>query len=330
MNHRIAQIYKKLFGFRRLRSNTIRAVIGICCILLLLNQLLFTSRRTDTPSFNLNEAPEVIVSLATTSHRARRGELRSTLQSLLQQTVPPTAIQVFIPREEEVWFNGQLYHPAEGVINKFPRNELQNPLIQLVPAPDVGPATKFIHVLRFYMANKGTEMPTRNNRTTTKEPAIIICDDDHLYSPVWIETLLRYHQQKPNAAIGFRGWRVREDLKWGVMPNEYAHHVIFGEDLSSPYRVGVLTANEGYLVLPSFFKTPEILDFSVAPENAKWVDDIWMNGHLAKQKIHRYVIPTSEASLDITQYHTLESGMDGAHTTRAESNDQMLNYFGSS
>ena len=80
--------------------------------------------------------------------------------------------------------------------------------------------------------------------------------------------------------------------------------------------------------MPSFFKTPEILDFSQAPKNAKWVDDIWMNGHLAKQKIERFVVPISEASADITQFHTLESGMEGAKTTRHAANDEMLEYFG--
>ncbi|KAJ3041366.1 hypothetical protein HDV00_009507 [Rhizophlyctis rosea] len=343
-----------MFGFRRTRWNIIRFITVTLCILLLLNQLSYLSGLSSEPPLGEapNDPPEVIVSLATTTQRARRGELRVTLQSLLAQTVLPSAIHVYVSERDALWFKGQLdavEDSEKGPTNRFPRRELKNPLVQLNFVEDVGPATKFVHVLA--AAFDGEPLSDASSRYTNDteseegkstrplpDPAIIVCDDDHIYSPTMIETLLRWHRIKPHAAIGFRGWRVRRDLKWGVSAEEYNNHVIQGDDIASPYRVGVLTANEAYLLLPSFFSTspksstppydPAILDFSPAPKNARFVDDIWMNGHLALAQVERWVVPCNERSNDITQFHTLEKGMEGAHVTRAGANDEVIGYFG--
>jgi hypothetical protein len=73
---------------------------------------------------------------------------------------------------------------------------------------------------------------------------LAVVDDDHFMSPLFVETLLREHANRtlsffpkepaqyrgtaPDAAIGFRGWRVKEDLTWGVAGPEAAEYVVQG------------------------------------------------------------------------------------------------------
>jgi hypothetical protein len=133
--------------------------------------------------------------------------------------------------------------------------------------------------------------------------------------------------------------RHREDLSWGVPGEEVDRHVIHGYRLSEPYRVGVLTANEGYLVLPRFFLTPAarhslvdaapLLDtHALASTPAHLVDDIWMAGSLSARGVSRLVVPLRAApSVDVTVVHTLETHMQHEGTDRGAANDATLRYF---
>src|SRR5690606_6590809 len=106
---------------------------------------------------------------------------------------------------------------------------------------DRGPATKFLYVLEEFMTNRES-FPTGFSSIIQRpnEPVLIICDDDHLYSSRLVDTLLEWHTIIPNAALGLRGWRVREDLEWGVEKDEIGQYVIHGVDLINPYQVGVV------------------------------------------------------------------------------------------
>lgn len=159
-----------------------------------------------------------------------------------------------------------------------------------------------------------------------------------------------------NAAIGLRGWRVRSDLHWGVPPEEFDDHVAEGWRLAEPFRVSVLTANDGYLVRPQFFlsnengmqeklleeKTP-LLDFiTLNSSAARLVDDVWINGHLSKNNIPRYVVPLSShastlsgmlvlnravPSIDVTKAHALEGQIQRSGFSRTTANWVALNMF---
>jgi hypothetical protein len=180
-------------------------------------------------------------------------------------------------------------------------------------------------------------------------------DDDHAYTPYMLQTLISAHlsfsspSSSPSshpsgpAALGFRGWRIRRDMEWGVAQEELSWHVIHGWQIAEPYRVGIVTANEGYLVLPRFFvghssdgNKPDI-NGSVpvletrsppAPPSAHLVDDIWINGHLSLRSIPRYVIPSpSFQSLDVTSYRALESHMNRDGVSRFQANTDTLRWF---
>lgn len=124
--------------------------------------------------------------------------------------------------------------------------------------------------------------------------------------------------------------------------HELDRHVQHGYRLAEPYRVGVLTANEGYLITPRMFLPPispvmpspisalaPILDTSkLLSSPAHLVDDIWMAGSLATQGVSRFVIPLpGPPSLDVTITHTLEEHMGSDGTSRAQANTRALRMF---
>jgi len=135
---------------------------------------------------------------------------------------------------------------------------------------------------------------------------------------------------------------VRPDLKWGVTLNELDRHVQHGHRLAEPYSVGVLTANEGYLVTPRMFLpqvspnthppisalAPILNTKTLMSSPAHLVDDIWMAGSLATRGVSRYVIPLpGPPSIDVTVTHTLEEHMGTDGMSRAQANTAALKMF---
>lgn len=197
---------------------------------LLALSLLFLS----LPSPSSPPAPRAIISLASTSLRLSH-ELPPTLWSLLRQSSPPLQIRLHLPKEEEVEIKGRM---ERGELSEV----FGHDKVRLVWAEDEGPATKFLGTVRDLLERAG-----QDERLLEQE--VVVVDDDHVYSPELVQTLLDAHERRPGAAVGMRGWRVREDLRWGVEWKQYWRHVVQGWQLKEDYRVGVLTANEVRLPL---------------------------------------------------------------------------------
>jgi hypothetical protein len=139
---------------------------------------------------------------------------------------------------------------------------------------------------------------------------------------------------------------VRQDMRWGVLWDEMEEHVPEAPTLAQPYRVGVLTANEAYLVYPRWYEASlagparpgslgtGILDTKTLMSTpAHLVDDIWMAGHLSSLGIPRLVIPlplSDLPSIDVTLAHTLQSHIDSEGTTREAANSETLKFFAGS
>ncbi|EJD34908.1 hypothetical protein AURDEDRAFT_117525 [Auricularia subglabra TFB-10046 SS5] len=270
--------------------------------------------------------PRPVVTLATTKLRASH-ELPTALRSLLHQSLTPREIQIHVPQEEKAAFEEELR------LLPFPLRQLfTHPSVRIRFGEDLGPGTKLIPAL--------AGMLEAHDYTTP----LVVLDDDHLYHPRVLEALVRAHiSLGRRAAVGTRGWRVRQDLAWGVQASEYDNHVHLGWFMSAPYRAGVLTANDAYLVLPAFFRAsacgdaqatepaarPAVLDpmDEANPQAAHLVDDIWINGQLARNCIPRYIVPVPGANIDVTRTHVLEGHMRGDGISRARANDVMLRFF---
>jgi hypothetical protein len=387
-----------------------------------------------------------IVSLTTTAERLHK-ELPITLKSILQQEEEIDALHIYMPLGHEKALHdldgnnnqpssppsttspptndhkpqqhdhhrrGSLYsHTDPESQHKELHRLLQHPKIKLSFVKDVGPATKLLPIVHHLLSIGRIDQP------------ILVSDDDHYYAPNWASNIYQQHLKTPDKMLGLRGWRVNKDFKWGVNAKEYDWHVLVGWNLWHRYRVGVVTANSGYMVTPRMFVPNEqiekfegglehllerwsgeldtiskgqddqrhdghasterrsdeenekiredifnSIDIQLQnltsttllqplppllvqassenpeiPESSFFVDDIWINGHAARQGVERWIVPTSEANLDVSVYKTLENvmketggnlnfnmAMGGGSASRVKKdrkvmNDETLAYF---
>src|SRR5436190_2150423 len=115
---------------------------------------------------------------------------------------------------------------------------------------------------------------------------IMVVDDDRVYPPDALETYLHYSEQLPEAALCFRGAAMPSTLDWDDAT------MIRASDLREPRPVAVITGCGSYLVQPRFFDE-SLWDYSVAPQIAFHIDDIWIRGWLSLRGVKRYVVPAS-------------------------------------
>ena len=280
---------------------------------------------------------DMIVSLTSTSDRFHY-ELPFAIHSLLSQTQLPHKI---------------LIHLAPTSTNNLTRAHLRTAMQRLDASTtlisrfdqrvhlrfeqeDLGPATKFIPIIKEYHANGDTK---------TQSQAIMICDDDQYYHPQTVSTLTKYADKYQDSIVGLRGWRgnywidkhlgmylgfvaVRQDLIWGA-PNlwERDYHVIYSHHLAQIYRVGVVTATSAYVIRPSFFDADLYRNFSGAPDDIRHVDDIWLSGQAARRRIPRYVVPSCCVHMGVTQHHSLQSYLGRHNMSRRSANSHALEWF---
>jgi len=105
------------------------------------------------------------------------------------------------------------------------------------------------------------------------------------------------------------------------------HHIIESLYLSEPYRVGVLTANDAYLIRPSFFDSNIYLNFNQVPDDIRHVDDIWLNGQASRRNITRYIVPSCCPHISVTQTHALEEYLAIHRMNRLSANNHALQWF---
>ncbi|RKO93153.1 hypothetical protein BDK51DRAFT_34557 [Blyttiomyces helicus] len=295
------------------------------------------------------DSRRAIVSLSTTADRFGP-DLDLAIQSLLLQTVPAAEIRVHMPIGDRPLVMRPGSHPpvavasdvsvpidaaypatmawedSAGFLPSVPPALRASP-VKIVFVEDRGPATKFLYTIHDLLSGpKGADPDTR-------EQPIIVVDDDIYYPPTMLETLLRAGRRNPVAAIANRGWRVAADLVW----NSGSDDLVWSVALAREYRVGVITANSGYLIRPGFFVARdsvggETVPILAAPANvgiasAFLVDDIWISGSLAARGVPRYIVPAPCGDLDISRVHTLEDRMARRGTDRATANTETLKWF---
>ena len=242
--------------------------------------------------------PRVVVSLTTIPSRLTR--LRPTLNSLLTQDYPPTAIYLTVPRRSV----------REGKPYRMPDWLPGYPAITVIDSErDWGPASKLL--------------PTLLAERERPDTMIIAVDDDNVYPREMVGTFVRFSQRLPDAALCFRGHVVAGG--W----NE--SRAVFGTRVSAPTRMDIVTGCGGILVKPRFFDGA-VFDYEGAPPSAFFVDDIWISGHLARRGVRRYLIPSPAAFVYLGTLTTwFTPGLDkDANGRGGRHNDVMLDHFRSS
>lgn len=205
----------------------------------------------------------VIASLSTVPDRINN--LRPTIQSLLKQTRPPDEIVLAIP---EFSIREQRPYVVPEYLLRWPRVRV------LRCREDWGPATKFIAAVRDELA------------AARPNTLIMVVDDDRVYPRDALETYLHYSEQLPDAALSFRGAAMPSTLDWDDAK------MIRASELRQPRPVAVITGCGSYLIQPRFFNE-SLWDYSVAPQVAFHIDDIWISGWLSRRGVKRYVVPAS-------------------------------------
>lgn len=161
---------------------------------------------------------------------------------------------------------------ADRVLLAWPRSAKHSDCPQLPCGVEVlsceeqGPATKFLAA-----------------HAVEPDAAIVVVDDDVIYPVDFLATLLKAHRSDPLSAFGWRGWRLQPNLN----PRDFDH--VFATSVCEATAVDVLLGTWGYLVPPGALDGA-VHDFRGWPAELRFVDDVWISGHLARQGIPRRVV----------------------------------------
>lgn len=226
--------------------------------------------------------PPIIISF--TSLPNRISHIEPMLNSISKQTAQPSK---FI-----LWLSKYSQRDSQFTLDtkKIPKF-IQNYPVDLRICDDYGPHTKLLPAL------KAVQDPNT---------IIITVDDDTIYPKTWLENLIHYHHLYPDSAIGPRG-RVfyRKTLRIPILGMQLSKRLKYrkGKTIilpsnSSPKPVDILTGVWGVLYKRSFFEE-EIFSMQQCPE-ARYNDDIWNSGYLAKKGIQRLCIPFGKEFGDIS------------------------------
>ncbi len=185
--------------------------------------------------------------ISLTSIPSRIDHIKTTLNSLLDQTVRVDEISLNLPRKTRRGGD-------KLVIPNFLKG-LKNVKIYIID-DDQGPATKLLPTLR---------------RERGEDTRIIYLDDDMVYNKSLIETLTNYSNIHPDLAIANRAWNVKDYLETGNGYNDKGSGIW---DIAMGYA--------GVLVKPKFF-TDDV--HYLTSESAFYADDVWVGGHLSKNGV---------------------------------------------
>jgi hypothetical protein len=163
----------------------------------------------------------------------------------------------------------------------YPDLKLKN--VQVIRCEDYGPITKLYPVLEY-----------ENHPDTI----IITVDDDVAYLPDRIETLVKWCQRYPDAAFGGVGYIIGN---W----YNYMGKIKYSEEAT---KVSFLQGYSGCAYRRKFFGNGEdLIDYSGAPKESYYHDDVWISGYLARKNIDRMVHP--DPFIDLNNKERLPNGL---------------------
>jgi hypothetical protein len=233
-------------------------------------------------------AERVVVSLTTIP--ARSGSLSPVLRSLIDQSEPADRILLALPH---VSGKGEPY-PDPGKLG-LPDG------VEILRCQDQGPATKFLPAL-----------------DAEPDAVLIVVDDDVIYPRGFIETLLREHRLRPGAALGFRGVRLERGVPFAALDH------LLTTGIAETVPVDVVFGTWGYLLPPRVLGRA-VHDFSGAPAAVRFVDDVWISGHLARAGVPRFVVRSAE--LPIETWASFRQALTQGVNRSGENDETALKHF---
>ena len=275
----------------------------------------------------------LIVTLSTIP--SRFGMIRPTLDCLLNQSLRPDRVIIYVPESYARFpdYDGGLPEVPEGVE------------VQRTPQ-DLGPATKILPAIQQFRGSDCT---------------LVFCDDDQIFPRNWLEQLVTRARKRPDDCIvsvganlkdqdvtpptgpqrqprALRFWRILDPFIRLRMARKWMVEKLTGRAqppatrrpiLRSGYMDIVIGAG-GVLVRPEFLDHPDAFDI---PENLRLTDDIWLSGILEANGVgiwvdarHGLRRSTFTGQVDALQ-HITEAGND-RRTANARCITYMRENFG--
>jgi len=248
---------------------------------------------------------KVVISLTTLPSRI--DGVKSTINSLTNQSVLPEKIILNLPKISK----------REKVGYQVPSFLKNHPLVFINEVEeDLGPATKLLPTLKLY--------------EDEPDKLIVVLDDDQIYPK---KIVGNYQQQSisfSNSALTLCGWTVPKNFKHKDRVQIYGALVrLFRKDnsIKEALQVDCLQGASSYAVKPKLFDA-SVFDYSTAPKEAFFVDDIWFSGQLAKKNIAVHIVPIASRFgrlRSIKQYY--EESLSRQANNGGHNNNVLYQYF---
>lgn len=126
-------------------------------------------------------------------------------------------------------------------------------------------------------------------RSPRPDDIIVTIDDDIIYEPTWLETLVAAAEANPDHAIGFSGWNASGFINaWQKGRDD--------GDFVFPHIPGPCDVLEGWCGVAYRYKhfyIDSLQGFASVLHPLpmfKWVDDVWISWHLARRGVPRMLI----------------------------------------
>ena len=213
----------------------------------------------------------VVVSLVLV--KARESNLKKVIRNLVNQSIKPDKIHVWISKEP--------FYMDDGFDEK---PKLKCPRAKIHWTPNIGALRKFIPVLNKYWFNP--------------EQIIILTDDDHIWYKDMIKDILKWKKLK--SVLSTAGNNYIDGN-----PNNWKKQWFHGNTIKNPRRCDIISTGYGCLIKPKFFSR-EIFDWEKYKDlGLPYDDEFWFNAMLAKNNILRFVVPTKQKR-DKLEHHGVD------------------------
>ena len=252
-----------------------------------------------------NKARNIIFSFTTLPSRIPN--IKPTIASLLDQSIRPDQIILNIPK----------FSKREKKPYKIPEFLKQCPYILINQIEeDMGPATKLLPSLKLI---KNTET------------LIVVGDDDEIYPKKLFENYLNNQPNFKNATMTLVGWNAPDDnnhshknIKYGAIGSIPKN----ANEVDRPTQVDCVQGASTFAVHTDFF-SDKVFDYTAAPKQAFFVDDIWISGNLARNNTKVFVIPASfrYARMKVPSHLVFSETLHRKENHSGENNSTLYRYF---
>ena len=230
-----------------------------------------------------------------------------TLNSLTDQTSLPQKIIINLPRK----------YKRDNTHYEIPEYVTSHPLVTINWIDeDMGPATKLL--------------PTIINYSDKPDQLVIVVDDDQIYPKDLVANYITNEETFSDMAMTLSGWKVPKSFNHSDKDQQYGGIVRFyrkDNSVKEPQRVDCLQGAASFAVKPRFF-SEHVFDFQSAPEEAFFVDDIWISGNLARTNTPVYVIPGPfRFGRFVSLRQSSKFGLSNSANSNSNNNNVMYSYF---